>query len=87
MLHALVDFPGMPIVELTAVKRYGGLIAKAAQHVRAGRWPELSADLNESIAFVPCKLDEITELVVRLYDAAPTDTPAYPRRSSRATGS
>jgi exodeoxyribonuclease V alpha subunit len=64
----------MPVVELTAVKRYGGLIASAAQDVRAGRWPNLSADLKDSIAFLPCKRDGITDLVVSLYDAAPAET-------------
>jgi exodeoxyribonuclease V alpha subunit len=74
VLHTLVNYPGVPVVELTAVKRYGGLIAKAAQDVRAGRWPVLSEDVNESIAFLPCKRSGITNLVVSLYDSAPAET-------------
>lgn len=74
VLHTLVNHPGIPVVELTAVKRYGGSIAQAALDVRAGRWPVLSEDLNESIAFLPCKKADITELVVSLYDAAPSET-------------
>lgn len=71
VLHTLVNYPGIPVVELTAVKRYGGLIAQAAQDVRAGRWPTLSDELNESVAFLPCKRSDITSMVVRLYDSAP----------------
>lgn len=74
VLHAIVNHPSIPVVELTTVKRYGGLIAQAAQDVRVGRWPVLSEDLNESIAFLPCERSDITDLVVSLYDAAPSDT-------------
>jgi len=74
ILPALVDIPGMPVVELTAVKRYGSLIASAAQDVRAGRWPNLSTDLKDSISFLPCKQDGITNFVVSLYGAAPAET-------------
>ena len=74
VLHTLVNLPGIPVLELTAVKRYGGLIAQAAHDVRAGLWPFLSENLTESIAFLPCTRSNIPALVVSLYDLAPADT-------------
>ncbi|ANB71308.1 hypothetical protein AYM40_02190 [Paraburkholderia phytofirmans OLGA172] len=52
VLHALVNQPGVPCVELKVVKRYGGAIAQAANSIRDGVWPELSRDDTAPIAFL-----------------------------------
>ncbi len=86
VLHTLVDFPGIPVANLTAVKRHGGLIAQAAQDVRAGRWPDFAEDTNVSIAFLPCEQSAIIDLVVRLYDLAPSETQVLCAKRSGVDG-
>lgn len=66
VLHALQGAPGVPTVELKTVKRYGGAIAAAAAAIRAGRWPTLTADEAEAVAFLPCADELIGETVVEL---------------------
>lgn len=66
VLHAMGDVPGVPVVELKTVKRYGGAIAAAATAIRAGHWPEFSDDETAPAAFLPCRDDLIAETVVEL---------------------
>lgn len=67
LLHELVHPGGIPRVELTAVRRYGGEIAEAAGAIRDGRWPELPCVPGGPIAFLPCPLDRLNETVLALY--------------------
>jgi exodeoxyribonuclease V alpha subunit len=68
LLHELAHHAQLPVVELSQVKRYGGAIAEAAALIRDGEWPPLAADPQADIAFLPCTLDQINEVVLSLYD-------------------
>ena len=68
LLHELAHHAQVPVVELSQVKRYGGAIADAAALIRDGEWPSLPDDAQADIAFLPCPLDLINEVVLRLYD-------------------
>ena len=68
LLHELAHHAQVPVVELSQVKRYGGAIADAAALIRDGAWPSLPNDAQADIAFLPCALDQINEVVLRLYD-------------------
>lgn len=67
LLHELVHPPGIPRVELTAVKRYGGEIAEAAAAIRDGCWPALPCTPTAPISFLPCELDRLNDTVLALY--------------------
>lgn len=67
LLHELAHDDTLPRVELTDVRRYGGVIAAAADEVRSGRWPELPDDPNADIAFLDCAPEAIIGLVLDLY--------------------
>lgn len=69
LLHELAHDERLPRVELTDVRRYGGVIATAAAEVRAGRWPELPGDPEADIAFVNCVPDAINATIIELYGA------------------
>lgn len=96
VLHALAAEPGVPSVELTVVKRYGGAIAEAAQAIRVGKWPELPAVESAPIAFVPCAAScgtrqnglasPLAETVFQLYEQSPNDTQILSPRRSGAGG-
>nr|WP_211162115.1 AAA family ATPase [Aromatoleum petrolei] len=96
VLHALSRQPGVPSVELTVVKRYGGEIAEAAAAIRAGIWPELPAVESAPIAFIPCATsarrggaepaDTLAETVFRLYRQSPDDAQILSPRRSGAGG-
>lgn len=66
VLHVLTKEAGVPVVELKAVKRYGGAIAAAAAEFRAGRWPALGDDETAAVAFLPCPPQLIGETVTEL---------------------
>lgn len=66
VLHCIKQVPGIPLVELKTVKRYGGDIAAAATAIRAGRWPVLSDDETTPVAFLHRRDEEIAETVVDL---------------------
>lgn len=90
VLHALAGVPGIPSVELTVVKRYGGEISSAAMAIREGTWPALPLDEAAAIAFVPCATrsgdfegDLLAEAVIRLYEQDPANTQIL---SSRRNG-
>lgn len=81
VLHALAGVPGIPSVELTVVKRYGGEISAAAMAIREGAWPALPVDEAAAIAFVPCATRSgasvgglLAETVLRLYEQDPENT-------------
>lgn len=71
LLHELAHDPALPRVELTDVRRFGGLIARAAAEICAGRWPELSDDPEADIAFLDCAPNAINDLVLDLYGDDP----------------
>lgn len=71
ILHALVKVAAMPVIELTAVKRFGGGIAKAAQDIRNGKWPALSSAPDDDISFIPCSKAEIPYVVADLHNRDP----------------
>ncbi|WPC68320.1 AAA family ATPase [Rhodoferax ferrireducens] len=68
LLHELAHHTQVPVVELSQVKRYGGAIADAAALIRDGEWPSLPDDAQADIAFIPCALDQINEVVLGLYE-------------------
>lgn len=81
VLHALAQVPQVPVAQLVVVKRYGGAIAAAAAAIREGCWPELPADPNSAIGFIPCSTyplgsaeDSIPETVLHLYRQDPENT-------------
>jgi len=81
VLHALTQVPQVPLAQLTVVKRYGGAIAAAAASIRDGRWPELPADPQAPIGFIPCLARpassaeaSIPETVLHLYRQDPANT-------------
>jgi len=86
VLHALADLTFLPKVELRQVKRYGGAIAAAALDIRHGRWPELPADGESPISFVPCPVGAIAELVVALYEQEREGTKILTARKGNADG-
>ena len=86
VLHALADLTFLPKVELRQVKRYGGAIAAAALDIRHGRWPELPADGESPISFVPCPVSAIAELVVSLYEQEREGTKILTARKGNADG-
>jgi exodeoxyribonuclease V alpha subunit len=73
-LHAMVEAKSVPQVELTEVRRFGGVIATAAKDVRNGAWPELGESLGEDISFIPCGPSEIDRRTLDLYLLAPAGT-------------
>lgn len=81
VLHALAKVPQVPVAHLTDVKRYSGAIAIAAAAIRKGTWPELPADPEAAIGFIPCgrrhssvNRATIPETVLRLYEQDPANT-------------
>lgn len=66
LLHELAHQAGIPHVELQQVKRYSGAIADAANAIRSGRWPDLADDPSKPIAFLPCRREDINDLVLDL---------------------
>lgn len=86
VLHALAKISELPTVELTQVKRYGGVIAEAAADIRAGKWPSLASDALAPILFLPCRVAAIPETVVDLYAADPENTQVVSARRSNADG-
>lgn len=92
VLHALVRVSQIPLVQLNVVKRHGGNIAAAATSIRAGKWPELTADSDAPIAFIPCQTttlaggDSLPETVLRLYRQDPSNTQILCARRSGLDG-
>lgn len=93
VLHALTQVPRVPVAQLTVVKRYGGAIAAAATSIREGRWPELSADPEAAIGFIPCPVhvsasaeDSIPETVLHLYRQDPANTQVLCARRNGVDG-
>jgi exodeoxyribonuclease V alpha subunit len=86
VLHALTQVHEVPNVELTQVKRYGGMIAKAAAAIRAGEWPVLPDDAVAPISFVPCREADIPNLVVSLYEAGRENTQVLSVRKNNVDG-
>lgn len=96
VLHALTQEAGVPAVELTVVKRYGGAIAEAARAIRAGVWPDLPSVDSAPIAFVHCVATVareqnglagvLSETVFQLYAQSPADTQILSPRRSGAGG-
>ncbi|NDV13812.1 ATP-dependent DNA helicase [Crenobacter caeni] len=66
LLHELAHHDGIPRVELQQVKRYGGKIAEAATAIRRGQWPDLPEDPQAEMAFLPCALNDINDVVLDL---------------------
>lgn len=93
VLHALTKVPQVPLAKLSVVKRYGSVIAAAAASIRDGRWPELSSDPEEAIAFITCPTHPsttddtyIAETVLRLYRHDPANSQVLCARRNGADG-
>lgn len=82
VLHALAGNPKIPQVELKVVRRFGETIANAASAIRRGSWPSLPRDRAADICFIPCRPNEIPDLLVDLVEEDPEDTQILsPRRN------
>ncbi len=70
VLHVLCEMLGMPITQLTEVKRQAkeSAIPAAAKAIREGHWPVFSADAAGEVVFMPCADDQIIPTVLRLYE-------------------
>lgn len=89
VLHALATVPGVPLVELKVVKRYGGEIGAAATAIRDGKWPDLPADETAAISFIPAGAADANSLaaaVLRLYALDPENTQILSSRRNRPDG-
>ena len=93
VLHALVEVPNMPFVQLNVVKRYGGDIAAAAHSIRQGTWPALPTEENAPIAFISCGASDIrlsnntiATTVLRLYEQDPANTQVLCARRNGVDG-
>lgn len=87
LLHELAHQAGIPRVELQQVRRYSGAIAEAANAIRSGRWPDLHDDPDKPIAFLPCRNEEINDLVLDLLANHPDDSQVLaPVRNAAAGG-
>jgi len=71
VLHCLMDVPGVPISELTEVKRQAddSYIPHFAHAVRSGVWPTelLAQNVEAHIQLVPCADRDVVNTVVALY--------------------
>jgi len=74
VLHALINIPAIPRVELISVKRFGSEIASVAESIRKGTWPHLSALPTLAVRFIHCEDSEIAGNVHKLYTADPENT-------------
>jgi exodeoxyribonuclease V alpha subunit len=74
ILHELDKTPGIPVVHLKTVKRYGGMIAQVANAVRNGRWLDLPASADKDISFIPCSAAAAVDVAMALYDKDPKNT-------------
>jgi exodeoxyribonuclease V alpha subunit len=92
VLHALVETPAIPNVELKVVKRYGGEIAAAARAIHDGIWPVVPDVETAPIAFIPwtgpsgqspSASGTLATEVLRLYLQSPANTQIL---SSRRNG-
>ncbi len=61
VLHALAETERIPLIELTVVRRHGGVISSAAANIREGVWPVLPIDDSEPIVFIPCASRTVME--------------------------
>lgn len=86
VLHELVEVSSVPKVELTAVKRYGGDIAKAAAEIRRGHWPSLGENPAADISFISCAPIQMAGVIVDLYDRDPLNTQILTMRKNSADG-
>lgn len=87
LLHELAHQAGIPRVELQQVRRYSGAIAEAANAIRSGRWPDLPDDPGKPIAFLPCRNEDINDLVLDLLADHPDDSQVLaPVRNAAAGG-
>lgn len=70
VLHVLCDLAGMPVTQLTEVKRQakGSAIPVASLAIREGQWPAFSADAAGEVVFMPCADDQIIPTVIELYE-------------------
>lgn len=67
VLHDLLKSGKTPVTELKVVNRYGGDIAKVAESVRNGFWPEISSDISKEICFIPCPPAKLQTLLTSIY--------------------
>lgn len=76
VLHAVAATEAVPRVELTTIKRYGNVIARAASSIRDGHWPKLQSKRSGEITFVRCGSEEaeLAGVVLELYLKAPENT-------------
>lgn len=70
VLHVLCDLSGMPVTQLTEVKRQAkeSAIPAASLAIREGRWPAFSANAAGEVVFLPCADDQIIPTVIELYE-------------------
>lgn len=93
VLHTLTKVHQVPVAQLSVVEPYGGAVAAAAASILHGRWPEVLADSNAPIGFIPCSSRlsttaraSIPETVLKLYKQDPSNTQVLCVRSSGVDG-
>lgn len=76
VFHLLCEMPGIPVTELTVVKRQSSDsgIPQAAKSIRDGIWPELPKSTESDVVFIPCADGDIRETVMSLYEEDPENT-------------
>jgi len=87
ILQALVHVSEVPNVELTEVRRFGGVIAAAAAAIRCGSIPTLSSNFNNPISFIECDGDSIEAKVLELLSHDPKNTQVLTFTRKRGIGS
>ena len=70
VLHVLCDLLGLPVTQLTEVKRQAkeSAIPAASKAIRNGEWPQFSDQASDEVALLECTDDEIIPTVIRLYE-------------------
>lgn len=87
VLHELCGVHGIPLVELTEVRRHSGALAQAAAQIKNGKWPDLIAAHAAEIAFIPCAASQVNDQVLNAYAQAPDITQILcPTRHAAAGG-
>lgn len=86
VLHEVITVPEIPLVTLTSVKRYGGMIAQAANLVRNGEWMDLGNNPDDPISFIVCDRSKIADTIVTLYDRDRANTQILSARRSGTDG-
>ncbi|MDZ4051226.1 MAG: AAA family ATPase [Limnobacter sp.] len=74
VFHCLAGMPSVPQTELKVAKRFGGEIEAAAQSIKDGVFPELSADTDSAVSFLEVNANDIADAATQLFLANPENS-------------